>query len=126
MDTAQYFYRNSIYSKINDKVSIIDIGNPKENREELDTWFATIFLLADGQHTLDELYLNLAQKYSNTAPENLLKTIHSVVERLEGARLIVLTEKKAELPYYLSMPYEEMDIEKAKKLIDEDAKLYHN
>ncbi len=91
MDTAQYFYRNSIYSKMNDKVSIIDFGNPEQNRQELEPWFATIFLLADGQHTLDELYLNLAQKYSNTTPENLLKTIHSVVERLEGARLIVLT-----------------------------------
>lgn len=126
MDTAQYFYRNSIYSKMNDKISIIDFGNPEQNRQELEPWFATIFLLADGQHTLDELYLNLAQKYSNTTPENLLKTIHSVVERLEGARLIVLTEKKTELPYYLSMPYEEMDLKKAKKLIGEDAKLYHN
>jgi hypothetical protein len=126
MDTAQYFYRNSIYSKINEKVSIIDFGNPEKNRQELEPWFTTIFLLADGQHTLDELYLNLAQKYSNSPPENLLKTIHSVVERLEGARLIVLTEKKTDLPYYLSMPYEEMDLEKAKKLIAEDAKLYHN
>lgn len=126
MDTAQYFYRNSIYSKINDKVFIIDFGNPEENGQELEPWFATIFLLADGQHTLDELYLNLTQKYSNSPPESLLKTINSVVERLEGARLIVLTDKKTELPYYLSMPYEEMDLEKAKKLIEEDAKLYHN
>lgn len=126
MDTTQYFYRNSIYSKIKDKVSIIDFGNPEQNRQELEPWFATIFQLADGQHTLDELYLNLTQKYRNSPPESLLKTIQSVVERLEGARLIVLTDKKTELPYYLSMPYEEMDLEKAKKLIEEDAKLYHN
>lgn len=126
MDTAQYFYRNSIYSKIKDKVSIIDFGNPEQNRQELDPWFATIFLLADGEHTLDELYLNLAQKYSNSPPESLLKTIHSVVERLVETRLIVLTKKKTELPYYLSIAYEEMDLKKAKKLIADDATLYHN
>lgn len=124
MDTAQYFYRNSIFSKKKDTISIIDFENPKSNRQDLDPWFGTVFQLADGQHKIDEIQSMLAKKYNGTPPKNLLKTIISVVERLAASRLIVLTEKKTELPYYLSIPYEQLDIEKAKKLMAEDKNRY--
>ena len=120
MDTEQYFYRNTIYSKSDSQISIVDIDNPDENRQELEPWFGIIFQLADGQHTIDELYNLLAQNYKGTPPKNLLETITSVLERMVEAKLIVLTNQQTELPYYLSMPYEMMDIEKARILHAED------
>lgn len=120
MNTEQYFYRNTVFSKSGNQVSIIDIENPEKNKQELEPWFGIVFQLADGQHTVDELYNLLAQKYTAGAPQDLLRTITSVVERMAESKLIVLTDVKTELPYYLSMPYELMDVEKAKKLYAQD------
>ncbi|MBL4592315.1 MAG: hypothetical protein JKX68_00700 [Flavobacteriales bacterium] len=120
MDTKQYFYRNVIFSKQGKKISIVDIHNPKNDREELEPWFAMVFQLADGQHTLEQLLQFMPSQYNGMPPENLRKTIVSVVERMTQNRIIMLTEKQTELPYYLSMPYELLDIEKAKKELAKD------
>jgi len=81
-----------------------------------------VLQLADGQHTTDELIDLLSNKYKGAPPANLKETIRSVIERLAKSNLIMLTEKVTELPYYLSRPYEYLDIEKAKKLLKEDRK----
>lgn len=120
MNTEQFFYRNLIYSKAGNTVSIIDINKPEKKREDLEPWFGIVFQLADGQHTVEELYNLLSQKYTAGPPADLLRTITSVIERMVEMKLIMLTDVKTELPYYLSMPYEMMDVEKAKKLLAED------
>lgn len=120
MNKDNYFYRNVIYSKIENTVSIIDLDDPEKERENLEPWFGIVFQLADGQHTVEELYNLLAQKYKEGPPSDLLKTVTSVVERMAEMNLVVVTDVKTELPYYLSMPYEMMDLEKAKKLLAED------
>ncbi len=120
MDTAKYFYRNVIFSKSENQISLIDIYNPDNEKQELEPWFGIVLQLADGQHTIEELFNLLSNKYKGTPPANLKETIHSVVERLAEANFIVLTEEKTELPYYLSMSYEYLDIEKAKKLLIDD------
>ncbi len=114
MNTEQYFYRNVIFSKQGKTISIVDIQNPKNDREELDPWFGMVLQLADGMHTVGQLLQYISTLYNGMPPENLEKTIHSVVERMAENRLIMLTEKETKLPYYLSMPYELLDIEKAK------------
>jgi hypothetical protein len=120
MNTKQYFYRNVIFSKQGKTISIIDIYNPNNDREELDPWFGMVLQLADGQHTIDQLLQFMTTQYNGMPPENLGETIHSVVQRLTDNKLIVLTEKPTELPYYLSLPYEMLDIEKAKKELSKD------
>ena len=120
MNTKQYFYRNVIFSKQGKTISIIDIYNPNNDREELDPWFGMVLQLADGQHTIDQLLQFMTTQYNGMPPENLGETIHSVVQRLADNKLIVLTEKPTELPYYLSLPYEMLDIEKAKKELSKD------
>ena len=120
MDTSQYFYRNVIFSKQGDTISLIDIHQPKSNTEKLGSWFGIVLQLADGQHSIDQLYHYVSTLYNGVPPENLQKTLHSVVQLMTNSKLIVLTEEKTELPYYLSMPYEMLDIEKAKKLLKED------
>jgi hypothetical protein len=120
MNTEHYFYRNVIFSKQEKIISIVDIDNPNNEREELDPWFAMVFQLADGQHTIAQLLEYMATLYNGNPPPSLEETVHSVVERLAETRMIMLTEKKTDLPYYLSMPYELLDIEKAKKEIEKD------
>ncbi len=120
MDTSKYFYRNVIFSKAKNQVSLLDIYNPENEKQVLEPWFGVVVQLADGQHTIDELFSLLSEKYKGEPPANLKKTIHSVIERLVKSNLIMLTDKATELPYYLSRAYEYLDIEKAKKLLKED------
>ena len=118
MDTSQYFYRNVIFSRLNNKVCIVDIFNPNDPGKEVDSWMGLVLLHADGQHTIAELFENLSDKYKGNPPANLKETVNSVVERLAEMKFIILTEKKTELPYYLSLPAERLDLDKAKELIE--------
>jgi hypothetical protein len=120
MDTSQYFYRNVIISKEGEKVSLMDIYNPDNKGQALESWFGLVLQLADGQHTIEELFQNLSSKYNSVPPTNLEQTIHSVIERLTKLKFIVLTKEATELPYYLSLPYEQLDIAKAKKTLEQD------
>ena len=120
MDKTQYFYRNVIFSKQGKTIAILDIHNPEANKEDLDPWFGMVLQLADGQHTLDQLFQFMATQYNGMPPENLGDTLTSVVERMAKSRLIILTKEKTDLPYYLSMPYEMLDVEKAKKELAAD------
>ena len=61
----------------------------------------------------------LINKY-HQPPPNLEQTLHSVIERLEDGNLIKLSNKPISLPYYLASPVEELDLDKARKLIQED------
>jgi len=122
MNPSNYFYRNVIFSIKDKKILLVDIHNPEKNKQELEPWFGIVLQLADGQHTIDELFSLLSNKYNGAPPANLENTIHSVVERLSKSNLIVLTESKTDLPYYLSQAIEYLDVEKAKELLKEDRK----
>jgi len=124
MDTTQYFYRNVILSMVGNTLSLIDIYNPDQKRETLEPWLGLVLQYADGQSTIETLYQNLTARYNGSPPANLRATILSVVSRLVDLQFIVLTKEATDLPYYLSLPYEQLDLEKAKKLLNED-KLKH-
>lgn len=120
IDTSKYFYRNAVFTRKDGQVALTDINNP-EISTPLDEWLGTVLSLADGQHTIEEMvnYLRGHYQYPQ-APPNLEETIFSVIGRLIDGDLIQLSDKKIELPYYLASPIEELDIEKAQKLISED------
>jgi hypothetical protein len=120
MDTNQFFYRNAIFSKQGKSIFLIDFDNPDKKQQELEPWFGVVFQLADGQHTLEQLYQYIAMQYNGDTPQNLSDTLKSVVDRMIEGKLIVLTKEAIALPYYLSMPYEMLDIEKAKKELSKD------
>ncbi len=126
MDTAQYFYRNVIISKNGEKISLINIDKPEDQGQALESWFGVVLQLADGQHTIEELINLVADKYHGAPPGNLNETIYSVIDRLAKLKFIVLTTKATELPYYLSLPYEQLDIEKARKLLEKDKSMTSN
>jgi len=120
MNTAQYFYRNVIFSKSGGEVSLIDINNPDAEKQVLESWFGNIFQLADGQHSIDELVGFVSKQYPSGPPPNLKETIISVIDRMMESKLIILTDVKTELPYYLSAPVERLDLEKARMLMEQD------
>lgn len=123
MNKDQYFFRCVIFTRNNNSVAIADIYNPSQI-SELEPWFGTVISLADGQHTLHELIDYLSTQYDEI-PSNLEQTLESVIERLIEGKMLLLNENKVELPYYLARPIEELDVEKAKCLIQEDGYVFH-
>lgn len=122
MDNTKYFYRNVIFSSNDNHISLVDINNP-DTVTSLDAWLGMVVSLADGEHTIKQMIDYMSKQYRE-APANLEETLHSVIERLEEGKIIQLSKTAVSLPYYLTLPIEKLDVEKAKKLIVEDG--YHN
>ncbi len=119
MKKDSYFFRAVIYAMQNDKVLLVDMKKPKESTS-LDPWLGRVVALADGQHTIQELIDFLASQYPNGAPANLADTVESVVKRLQETHVVHLSDEPVDLPYYLAIPANEQDPEKARALIEKD------
>ncbi|MDQ7072986.1 MAG: hypothetical protein Q9N32_05225 [Gammaproteobacteria bacterium] len=119
MDHSYYFKRNTVYKVDGDDVAVVDV---KQNNAltALDPWMARIVLLADGQHTIDQLIQYMASHYPDGAPENLVELIDSVVSRLTDNKVIELTMRPTLLPYYLRIPLDEQDPKKATEMMISD------
>ena len=124
MDKSQYFYRTVVFTRKNNQVALTNIHNPEETTS-LDDWPGIVLSLADGLHSIQELIGFMASQYHGNPPAELEKTLKSVFDRLLDGDFIKLSDKKVELPYYLAEPIEELDIEKAKKLMHEDGYTQH-
>ncbi len=120
MDTTQYFYRTVIFSKHGEKVSLVDIHNPEQEALAFEPWLGVVVSLADGQHTIRELIDSIASQYDGEPPAELQRTLESAIGRLTETGAVKLNDESVELPYYLSLPAEQLDIERAKKLMAED------
>jgi hypothetical protein len=118
MNNSQYFYRTIIFSQKDNQVAIADIHQP-EKISPLEGWMGIVISLADGHHSIQELIDYLRGRYAEP-PQNLEKTLHSIIERLEEGKLLQLSSKAVTLPYYLASPIEQLDLQKAKGLIQED------
>lgn len=123
MDNNQYFYRTVIFSRHGEKIALANIDNPKQT-SPLDEWLGLVISLADGQHSIQQLIDYLTAQYSEV-PDKLQDTVSSVIERLTDSKMLKLSEKAVELPYYLAAPIEELDLEKARKLIKDDGYVLH-
>ena len=123
MNKSQFFYRTVVFTRKAGIVALADIENPQESTE-LEEWFGVVISLADGKHTLEELTAFMRQQYKQI-PTSLEDTLESVIERLIEGKMVKLSEKAVELPYYLAAPIEQLDIEKAQKLIKEDGYTVH-
>ena len=123
MDKSQYFYRTVVFTRKAGIVALADINNPQETTS-LEEWFGVVISLADGKHTLQELTDFMRQQYQHI-PTSLDDTLESVVERLLEGNMVKLSNEAVELPYYLAAPIEQLDIEKAQKLIIDDGYTIH-
>jgi len=120
MDNTQFFSRLVTFTRKDQQVGLADINHP-DTISPLDDWLGVVVSLADGHHTIQEMLSFMARQYNDQqAPETLEKTLHSVIERLVEEKVIHLSNRITSLPYYLALPIEELDIEKAKQLMLED------
>ena len=123
MDNTEYFYRTAIFTRKDKQVALADIHQP-ETSSPLDEWMGIVVSLADGKHTIQALVDYMSSRYQQ-APDKLEETLHSVLERLQEGKIVQLSETAVDLPYYLASPIEDLDIEKAKNLIQEDGYTQH-
>ena len=119
MEHAYYFKRNTVYKVDGDEISIVDVKN-SNTLTTLDPWMSRIVLLADGQHTLDQLIQHITAQYPDGAPSNLVETIESVITRLTESEVIELTMRPSLLPYYLRLPIDEQDPKEATAMMIKD------
>ena len=120
MDTSQYFYRTVIFSKQGEKISLVDIHDPEKEALAFEPWLGVVVSLADGQHTIRELIDGIASRYDGEPPGDLQRTLESAIERLTETEVIKLNDEPVELPYYLSLPVEHLNLEQAKQSMADD------
>lgn len=118
MQLSDYFYRTLIYSEAEGQVHVYE-KLPPHSLIPLDPWLGRVILLADGQHTLQELIDYMASQYRGDIPENYFKTIGSVIERLLESGAIALSETPYTLPYHLAMSKEQQDPAMSEKSMKE-------
>ena len=107
-----YFYRTACFTRQGHLISLADINN-LNNQTMLDAWFSQIFALADGQHTVSELYLFLRKGYQ-TAPTSLRETIVSNLYRMVEGKLIRFSDEAVAIPYHVSDALNELDLTRAR------------
>ncbi len=119
MDREQFFYRIAVFANYEGEIGLVNVheGN---NFMPLDDWLGSIVSLADGQHTIGDFINLISSQYPSGPPADLEKHIEEMIQHLIDIQAIRLTNEAVEMPYYLSMPAEEQDIDKAKKLMIED------
>jgi hypothetical protein len=120
LDTSQYFYRTVIFSKQGEKISLVDIHDPEKEALTFEPWLGVVVSLADGQHTILELIDGIASRYDGEPPDDLQRTLESAIERLIETDVIKLNGEPVELPYYLSLPVERIDLERARRSMADD------
>jgi hypothetical protein len=86
----------------------------------MDEWPQVIFLSADGKRTVSELTSELGRHYKDGIPPGLSEQTRSLVRALADRGFIMLHDRAIQLPYYLATPIEKQNMERAKKLMEED------
>ena len=119
VDKSKYFHRTVVYTKQKDQVVLVDMHDAKPT-PALDPWLGKVYLLADGQHTIQNLVDFISKYYEGTPPKDLLLTIDSVIGRLLEAEIIGLSDAPVNLPYYLATSADKQDPKLATKLMLED------
>lgn len=117
-DTCLYFSRNATHDMMDDQIVAFDRNSPRVIT--MDPWPQTVFLAADGQHTIREFVQDLAKQYDDGPPRGLERQVRDAVARLAQEGLIILHENQRELHYYLSTRISEQDRTRAKALMEQD------
>jgi len=124
LDKSKFFYRILLYTIKDGQVALVDKHDP-EKIIPIEPWLSLVISLADGKHTIAQLLDHIESSYKGIPPADLEKTLESVIDRLLNSQALQLTGEAVTLPYYLSLPKEMLDAEKANKLMLEDGFIKH-
>lgn len=119
MDSSKYFYRILVYTRQEEKVAVVG-RDDQEKTIPLEAWLGVVVSLADGQHTIGELVEYLGGRYQDEPPEELKRTIESVIDRLVESEVIRLSDEPVRLSYHLTVPQEEQIPEMARQSMEKD------
>ncbi len=103
---------------------LVDKHDP-EKTIPIEPWLGRVISLADGKHTIAELLDHVESSYKGLPPADLEKTLESVIDRLVNSQALQLADEAVTLPYYLTLPKEVLDAEKANKLMVKDGFIKH-
>lgn len=115
---AQYFIRNTRYTVLKERLVLIE--RERAGMVTVDEWPQLVYMSADGQHTVGEFIAALGKHYSTGMPRGFDGQTRRVVHDMVSLGYIALIQAKKSLPYYLSMPIEQQDKERAKVLMEAD------
>ena len=124
MDKTKYFYRILLYTNESGQVALVDKHDP-DKTIPLEPWLGLVVSLADGKHTIAQLIDHIESSYKGIPPADLEKTLESAIDRLVNSQALQLADKAVKLPYYLTLPKELLDKEKATQLMIEDGFIKH-
>lgn len=124
MDKTKYFYRILLYTNENGQIALVDKHDP-DKTIPLEPWLGLVVSLADGKHTIAQLIDHIESSYKGLPPADLEKTLESAIDRLVNSQALQLADEAVALPYYLTLPKEVLDKEKANKLMIEDGFIKH-
>jgi Coenzyme PQQ synthesis protein D (PqqD) len=114
----KYLIRCAQFDMIKQQLVVTDPNSPRVIT--MDPWHQIVFLAADGQVTVSKLISELSNGYKDGPPPDLQNTVQSVVEELVSEGIINLSKSPTDLPYYLSLPVSQQDLEKARQLMIDD------
>lgn len=95
-------------------------GDIDRGLRAMDEWPQLVFVSADGEHTVGEFVSALGKQYAGGAPAGLANQTKQIVADLSARGYIIVLDAKRRLPYYLSIPVEQQDRDKAKALMEAD------
>jgi hypothetical protein len=119
LDENQFFHRTVIYTRKDGEICLVDMHDATLS-PPLDRWLGKVVELADGQHTLGDFFAFVKGLYKGNPPDGLELTLASVLGRLIEGQVIGLTKEPVNLPYYLSLPADQQDSERATELMKQD------
>lgn len=115
---SKYFSRNTCYTMLKDKFVLVERDRP--GVVTMDEWPQLVFLGADGEISVGAFIAALGKQYQGGPPPGLAEQTRGLVKDLAARGYIALHERKRKLPYYLSIPVEQQDQERAKAQMEAD------
>jgi len=98
-----YFLRNTEWTEV-DGESIL-VTDPKTfDVITLSNWGRFVFMSATGEMTVEDYIYFIADQYTEAIPDTLDHTILDELLELEKKRLVILTNKKQDLPKEFESP----------------------
>jgi hypothetical protein len=116
--SGMYLSRNVTFRMMGEKVVLIE--NRRPGVVTMDEWPQLIFTRANGEVTVGQIIDELRPHFPKGMPQELPIQIKRLVGEMEQAGFISLHSKKRRLPYYLSMPMEQQDLQRSKSEMKAD------
>lgn len=98
-----YFSRSATWIQAGDHVMVHDSFSPKAPRMiTMEPWHQTVFMAADGEHTIGQFVDHMGAQYEGGTPAGLREQIHGLIAVLLDEGIIRLHSEAKPLPPYFA------------------------